>query len=62
MILIQFNPDYDKETKTSCFDKEGKLIKEEWDSRIKELKKEIKRAIKRKSKNEDELLTIIKLF
>lgn len=38
------------------------LIKDEWNKRIKILKKEIKKAIKGKSKNQDEMLTIIKLF
>ena len=62
IILIKFNPDYDKESKTSCFDKEGKLIKTEWNKRTKLLKKELKRAIKGKNKKEDELITIINLF
>ena len=37
MILIRFNPDYCKENKKSCFDKDGtfRLIKNEWEHRIK---------------------------
>lgn len=63
MIIINFNPDYSKETKTSCFDSEGKLIKEELNKRIKVLEKELKRAIKGKNScADDELITIINLF
>lgn len=41
MILIRFNPD--KFEDKSCFDRAAKLIKNEWNRRIKVLKKEIKR-------------------
>jgi hypothetical protein len=44
MILLRFNPD--KFEGKSCFDKECKLIKGEWNKRIKVLKKELKKAIK----------------
>ena len=59
MILIRFNPD-NYEGK-SCFDKDGtcKLIKGEWNKRIKVLKKELKKSIK---EIPEELITIIKLF
>lgn len=44
MILIRFNPD--KYEGKSCFDKDGKIIKNEWNKRIKVLKKELKKSIK----------------
>lgn len=59
MILIRFNPDRCKENKKSCFDKEGRLIKNEWERRIKLLKKEVKKAIRNIP---DELMNIIYLF
>jgi hypothetical protein len=57
MVLIRFNPDNYKDK--SCFDKDCKLIKTEWNHRIKVLKKELLKAIKTIPK---ELITIIKLF
>ena len=59
MILIRFNPDkYDGK---SCFDKDGtcKLIKGEWNKRIKVLKKEINKWLKTIP---EELITIKYLF
>lgn len=44
MVLIRFNS-YKYKGK-SCFDKDCKLIKNEWERRIKVLKKEVKKAIK----------------
>jgi hypothetical protein len=57
MVLIRFNPD--KFEGKSCFDRDAKLIKNEWNRRIKVLKKEVKNAIKEIPK---ELITIKKLF
>jgi len=44
MVLIRFNPD--KYEEKSCFDKDAKLIKNEWERRIKVLKKHVKKVIK----------------
>jgi hypothetical protein len=57
MVLIRFNPD--KYEGKSCFDKDCKLIKNEWNRRIKVLKKEMKKAIEEIPK---ELITHINLF
>lgn len=57
MILIRFNPD--KYEDKSCFDKDAKLIKNEWERRIKVLKKEVKKAIK---EIPTELITHVNLF
>ena len=57
MVLIQFNPDHYE--RKSCFDKEGKLIKAEWNRRIKVLKKEIQKYIKEIPRD---LITIKNLF
>ncbi len=57
MVLIRFNPD--KYEDKSCFDKDCKLIKNEWNRRIKVLKKEITKAIK---EIPEELITIKCLF
>jgi hypothetical protein len=57
MVLIRFNPD--KYNDKSCFDKECRLIKKEWNKRIKVLKKEIKRVIK---EIPEELITTKCLF
>ena len=57
MVLIRFNPD--KYEDKSCFDKDAKLIKNEWERRIKVLKKEVKKAIK---EIPTELITRINLF
>jgi hypothetical protein len=59
MILIRFNPDKCEETGKSCFDKECRLIKTEWNKRIKVLKKEIQNAIKNIP---DELVIVKYLF
>jgi hypothetical protein len=59
MILIRFNPDKCKESGKSCFDKDAKLIKGEWNRRINILKKELIKAMKNIP---DDLITIKKLF
>jgi hypothetical protein len=57
MILIKFNPDkYEGKT---CFDKDCKLIKTEWNSRIKILKNEVKKAVQ---EIPEDLITIKNLF
>jgi hypothetical protein len=56
MVLIRFNPD--KYNDKSCFDKEGRLIKGEWNRRIKMLKKEIKNC----QEIPEEVFTIKYLF
>jgi hypothetical protein len=57
MVLIRFNPD--KYNDKSCFDKDCKLIKTEWNRRIKVLKKEINTFIK---DIPEDLITNIYLF
>jgi hypothetical protein len=57
MVLIRFNPDNYKGK--SCFDKECRLIKGEWNKRIKVLKTELKKAIK---EIPEELITIKYLY
>lgn len=57
LLLIRFNPD--KYQNKSCFDKDGKLIKTEWNKRIKILKETLKKHLK---EIPTELITIIYLF
>jgi hypothetical protein len=59
LILLRFNPDVCKESKKKCFDKDLKLIKGEWNKRIKILKKEINIAI---NERPTELIIIKYLF
>lgn len=57
LVLIRFNPD--KYKGKSCFDKDGKLIKSEWDKRIKILKETLTSSLKEVPR---ELIITIKLF
>jgi hypothetical protein len=59
MVLIRFNPDYCQERDKSCFDKECRLIKSEWKTRIKALKRAVTNALKEVPV---ELMTIVYLF